>query len=308
MCLVRFLPGEIVHEDAAATAFPAPTRADLPEHPDPVPAACRLGRRAGRQRRAAARAGRGRAAARGGRRGGGAARRAAADRFRRHRLDAHLDRAGRADDDSRPRAVLRRHGPQDERALGADAGIRHLLHDLDRLDGPRLQPGLRGGQRLCRRPGSDAAFRAHARRRHGHHSRVGLHDVPDDLRDHHPGADRRRLRRAHEVLGHAGLHRAVVARRLRADRALGVGTGRLSSERRRARLCRRHGGAHQRRRGGAGLRAGARQAPWLRPRADAAAQSHAEPDRRLAALGRLVRLQRRLGSRRRTAAPAWPWR
>ena len=36
---------------------------------------------------------------------------------------------------SRPRAVLRRHGPQDERALGADAGIRHLLHDLDRLDG-----------------------------------------------------------------------------------------------------------------------------------------------------------------------------
>ena len=64
--------------------------------------------------------------------------------------------------------------------------IRHLLHDIDRLDGPRLQPGLRGGRRLCRRPGSDAAFRTHDRRRHGHHSRVGLHDLPDDLRDHHP--------------------------------------------------------------------------------------------------------------------------
>ena len=75
----------------------------------------------------------------------------------------------------------------------------------------------------------DAAVRAHDRRRRGHHSRVGVHDLPDDLRDHHPGADRRRLRRAHEVLGHAGLHRAVVAHRLRADRALGVGTGRLPS-------------------------------------------------------------------------------
>ena len=27
-----------------------------------------------------------------------------------------------------------------------------------------------------------------------------LHDVPDDLRDHHAGADRRRVRRSHEVL------------------------------------------------------------------------------------------------------------
>jgi ammonium transporter, Amt family len=31
--------------------------------------------------------------------------------------------------------------------------------------------------------------------------------VPDDLRDHHPGADRRRVRRAHEVLGDAVVHR-----------------------------------------------------------------------------------------------------
>ena len=35
-----------------------------------------------------------------------------------------------------------------------------------------------------------------------------LHVLPDDLRDHHPGADRRRLRGAHEVLGDAVVHHA----------------------------------------------------------------------------------------------------
>ena len=54
-----------------------------------------------------------------------------------------------------------------------------------------------------------------------------LHDVPDDLRDHHAGADRRRLRRSHEVLGPVHLHDAVVAAGLLADRALGVGADRL---------------------------------------------------------------------------------
>ena len=59
------------------------------------------------------------------------------------------------------------------------------------------------------------------------HSRSRLHVLPDDVRDHHAGADRRRLRRAHEVLGDAVVHRAVGDLRLCADRALGVGTGRL---------------------------------------------------------------------------------
>ena len=58
-------------------------------------------------------------------------------------------------------------------------------------------------------------------------------------------------------------------------------------------LCRRDGGAHQFRGLGAGVRAGAGQAAGLSARADAAAQRRAEPDRRRAALGRLVRLQRR---------------
>ena len=52
--------------------------------------------------------------------------------------------------------------------------------------------------------------------------------LPDDLRHHHPGADLRRLRRPHEVLGDAVVHGPVVAVRLFADRALGLGTRRLA--------------------------------------------------------------------------------
>ena len=52
---------------------------------------------------------------------------------------------------------------------------------------------------------------------------IGLSLLPDDLRHHHAGADCRRFRRAHEVLRHAVVHRPVVAPRLCADRALGVG-------------------------------------------------------------------------------------
>ena len=62
-----------------------------------------------------------------------------------------------------------------------------------------------------------------------------------------------------------------------------------------ARFCRRHGGAHQCRRRRADGGAGDGQAARLRHRADAAAQSRAQRDRRLAAVGRLVRLQCRLG-------------
>ena len=58
------------------------------------------------------------------------------------------------------------------------------------------------------------------------HSGKRLFDVPTDLRDHHRGADRGILRGAHEVLGHAVVHRPVGDLRLFAGRALGVGTGR----------------------------------------------------------------------------------
>ncbi len=79
----------------------------------------------------------------------------------------------------------------------------------------------------------------------------GLYGVPDDLRDHHPGPHRRRLRRAHEILGHGHLHDAVGDLRLRADRALGLGSGWSSLQRQpeslgpRPRLRRRYGRSHQ---------------------------------------------------------------
>ena len=60
-----------------------------------------------------------------------------------------------------------------------------------------------------------------------------LHVLPDDLRDHHARADRRRLRRAHEVFGDAVVHGAVGDLRLCAGRALGVGTGRLAQQQQR---------------------------------------------------------------------------
>ncbi len=127
------------------------------------------------------------------------------------------------------------------------------------------------------------------------HSRIGLYVLPDDLRDHHPGADLRRLRRSHEVLGDAVVHGGLERPRLFADRPLGLGPGRLSQRCGRARLRRRHRRAHQCRRRRADLRPRPRQAQGLRRRDVRAAQPRAQRHRRLAAVGRLVRLQRRLG-------------
>ena len=59
--------------------------------------------------------------------------------------------------------------------------------------------------------------------------RIGLHVLPDDLRDHHPGADLRRGGRSHEILGADLVHRAVGGPGLRPDRALGVGRRTASS-------------------------------------------------------------------------------
>ena len=64
----------------------------------------------------------------------------------------------------------------------------------------------------------------------------------------------------------------------------------------RARLRGRHGGAHQRRRRRPGGRLPGRQAHRLRQGSDAGAQPADDHDRRGAAVGGLVRLQRRLGA------------
>src|SRR5450631_3017326 len=55
-----------------------------------------------------------------------------------------------------------------------------------------------------------------------------LRDVSADVRNHHTGTDRGRIRRSYEVLGDVDLHVCLVARRIRADRTLGVGAVRLA--------------------------------------------------------------------------------
>ena len=71
---------------------------------------------------------------------------------RRHGLDADVYGTGADDDDPGPGAVLRRHGPQEERAGHGDAELRHLLPGGHHLGGRRLQHRFRQWQRLCRRP------------------------------------------------------------------------------------------------------------------------------------------------------------
>ena len=132
------------------------------------------------------------------------------------------------------------------------------------------------------------------------------------------------LRRAHQVLGGAAVHGAVVHVQLPADRAHGVvlgGSGCLHQRRRgrcgerqggaclavgRARLRGRHRRAHQRRRCRPGRRLHGWQAHRLRQGVDGAAQPDDDDDRRLAAVVRLVRLQRRLRSGSQRHRPRSP--
>ncbi len=183
--------------------------------------------------------------------------------LRRHRLDAHLGGARPDDDRPRPRPVLRRHGAQEERRRHRDDELRHHVSHHDHLGGLHLFDGVPRRHTIHRRIRSRLPARHPERHleRHRQSEPAGaddsgdrLHLLPDDVRDHHPGADRRRLRRAHEILGDAVVHRTVGDLRLCAGRALGVGPGRLhecSEQRRRfqsAGLRRRHGGARQCRR------------------------------------------------------------
>jgi hypothetical protein len=83
------------------------------------------------------------------------------------------------------------------------------------------------------------------------------------------------------------------------------GQSRLPVPERRAGLRRRHRGAHQRRRGRPGGRLHDRQTRRLRPRIDGAALADHDHDRRFAAVGGLVRFQRRFGTGSGDVA-AWP--
>ena len=128
-----------------------------------------------------------------------------------------------------------------------------------------------------------------------------------DVRDHHRRADHRRDRRPVEVRRRVVVHRLwstlvyfPVAHWVFFDGASRAG-GWIANNLRRARLRRRHRGAHQRRcrRPRAGARA--RQAARLGRRADAAAQPAVRAARRRPAVVRLVRLQRRLRAGRQPA-------
>ena len=119
---------------------------------------------------------------------------------------------------------------------------------------------------------------------------IRLRDVPDDVRDHHARPDRGRLCRTHSLQIGSAVLRTVARFRLRARGALGVG-GRLSGDARGDGFRRRHrrpsDGRHFRHR----RRLDARAAPGLSPLRPSAARALDGDGRRVAVVGRLVRLQ-----------------
>ena len=133
----------------------------------------------------------------------------------------------------------------------------------------------------------------------------GLRRLPGDLRDHHRRADLRCDRRPDEVQRLARVHRRLGHPGLLPDRALGLGRRRLDLQARRDRLRRWNRRAHQRRYRGPGAGDHPRQAQGLGQGPDASAQPAVRDARRRPAVVRLVRLQRRLGARRRRHGRRW---
>ena len=214
------------------------------------------------------------------------------DRQRRHRLDDDCDRARAPHDAAWTRPPLRRHGPGQERPLRADAMLRDRRARHRAVDRLRLQPGVRRRRHFRRRIRQGLPRGPHAGVGRRHHPRVGVRDVPDDVRDHHAGPHGRRLRRTHEVRRTRRLRRRLVHGRLRAARAHGVGRPRRAHVGLgRSRLRGRHGRARQRRHRGPDRGARDRPPPRLSGHGDPAAQRALRAGRRGAAVGRLVRLQ-----------------
>ena len=188
--------------------------------------------------------------------------------FGRYRVDDHRDRPRAVHDDPGSFALLRGNGQKQERPVGVHAVLcdhRPHEHPVGRL---RLQPRIRRRKRAHRR-----TFEGVSERRDGgcderDDSRDRVHDLPDDVRGHHSGADRRSVRRTHEVLGDAGVHGGLAHPGLRAGLPLGVGR-RLARRVRDSGFRRRNGGPHQRRDCRPRVRAGARSATRLPDHTDA---------------------------------------
>mmetsp|Transcript_37268 Transcript_37268/g.72716 ORF Transcript_37268/g.72716 Transcript_37268/m.72716 type:complete len:402 (-) Transcript_37268:207-1412(-) len=217
----------------------------------------------------------------------------------------------RAPHDARARLLLRRAGAPHVGAHHCDAVLHLDGRHLDRLGPHRLLARLRRGRRRRhRQPRLLPALHAHGRvhphgipdgGRHRHHPRHPLRRVPDDVCHHLPRAHHRRLRGPRALQGLPHLHRAVAHPRLLPLRPLGVvaqwvpgGVGRQG-------LCGGHRGAHL------GGLCGARLHLCRGPqtvRVRGGAPPHAGPPqphfrgaRHRAAVGRVVRLQRRVGHR-----------
>ena len=222
---------------------------------------------------------------------------------RRHRLDDRRHRAGADDDDPRPGAVLLRHGAQEERAGHHGAEPVRGGADLGAVGGVRLFAGVRRRRRLDRlvRPAVPGRH-DHGRRQSAGEDHPGsaVHALPDDVCGHHGGAGGGLGRRPDAVLGLSAVFGRLVHAGLCAAGALGLGR-RLPRQRRRAGFRRRPGGASVRRHRRPGRGQGDRPAPRLRHGQSVAVRSVAGGDRHRPAVGRLVRLQRRLGARRQFA-------
>ena len=140
------------------------------------------------------------------------------------------------DDRARARALLRRHGAEEERPRHAHAELHHRWRSS-------ASSGCSGATRSRSGPtraGSSAAWtgsgstgvgaRAH-RRLCGDHPAPGLHDLPDDVRHHHAGAHHRRVRGADEVLGVPASSPSLWATLVYDPAgALGVGRRRLAAQ------------------------------------------------------------------------------
>ncbi len=174
----------------------------------------------------------------------------------------------------------------------------------DPLGRHRPHARLRAGHRQAyRRRRVDRRARLHrvqgrrrrAQRSGGNDSPHCVRHLPDDVRRHHAGTYRRRVRGTHQVQRVHGLHGYLGCRRLRTGCALGL--GRRIPQRfgrpRRPGLRRRNGRPPERRYSGAGLRVRSRQAQGLAERSVRAAQRPLRRAGRVHPVVRLVRIQRR---------------